>query len=530
MLRVSQAAKEAALGSGLKPALYFTTDVCDGVATGHDGMNYSLPSRDIISAMVEIHALACPFDGIITFSSCDKALPGHLMTLLRLDMPGIHVSGGSMDMGPGFISPEICYETNDLVRQGRMTFEEEMQHKLDACPSCGACQYMGTASSMQVAAEALGMSLPGNALIPADGRLEHMARRAGEQIGYLIRHKLTPTRIMTPKAFENALVIHAAVGGSSNLLLHLPAIASQAGHTITLHDFDDVNRRIPVLCSMKTSGDWPTRLLWYAGGVPALMRELKGDLHLDVMTVTGKTLRENLEYLEKIGFFERQRKYLSNYGLKPGDIIHSRSKPFKTIGNTAALFGNIATEGAIVKLASAPESMQYHKGPARPFNNEEDALSAIDNGRINPGDVIIIRFKGPRGAGMPEMLKTTEKIYNCPDLSETCVLITDGRFSGATRGPAIGHVSPEAQVGGAISLIEEDDLILVDIEERRLELIGVAGEERNPEEICRILDARRANYIQPRLKAKRGVLDLFARNAGSVESGVTIFASFPLDE
>ena len=311
--RISSYVKESCLENKLKPSVYYTTDICDGVATGHDGMNYSLPSRDIISAMTEIHAKANPFDGMVTMSSCDKALPAHLMSHLRINIPGIHVSGGSMDIAPGFISPEICYDTNELVKNNKMTFEEEMQYKLAACPSCGSCQYMGTASTMQVMSEALGMSLPANALIPTEMPLEHLARKVGKHIKYLVENNICPSDIMTRKAFENAMILHAAVSGSSNILLHLPAIASQNGIKLTLKDFDDISNEVPVLCSLKTSGKWPTRMLWYAGGVPALMMELKSMLNLDVMTVTGRTLGENLEMLKDSGFFKMQDKYLENF-------------------------------------------------------------------------------------------------------------------------------------------------------------------------------------------------------------------------
>ncbi|MDL2226588.1 dihydroxy-acid dehydratase [Deltaproteobacteria bacterium OttesenSCG-928-M10] len=520
---VAESAKNGCLRSGLSPSMYFVTDICDGVATGHDGMNYSLPSRDIISAMVEIHAMAFPFDAMITFSSCDKALPAHLMTHLRLDLPGIHVSGGSMDMGPNFISAELFYDTNDLVKSGQMTAEEEMQYKLAACPSCGACQYMGTASTMQVMAEALGLSLPTNALIAPGAPLEHLAGEAGRRIKHLIDNDIRPSRIMTDKAFENAMILHAAVAGSTNILLHLPAVAAQGGIRVTLKDFDHVHRNIPVLCSLKTSGQWPTRLLWYAGGVPALMRELKNDLNLDVLTVTGKTLGENLYDLEQGGFFERQAGYLANFNLKTSDVIRPKSQPVQASGGISVLYGNIATDGAVVKHSAVPENLFTHTGPAKPFDSEEDALAAIDGDKIAPGDVIVIRYEGATAAGMPEMLKTTEKIFNRRELSESCVLITDGRFSGATRGPAVGHVSPEAINGGAIALIEEDDLISLDIKARTLNLVGVGRQARPAEEISGILAERRKNLKPRPRRGKSGILRLFADNANDAMYGGSIF-------
>lgn len=523
LLGVAESAKIGCLQSGLSPSMYFTTDICDGAATGHDGMNYSLPSRDIISAMVEIHALAFPFDGLLTFSSCDKALPAHLMTHLRLNLPGLHVSGGSMDLGPNFISPEICYDTNDLVRTGRMSEEEEMRCKLAACRGGGACQYMGTASTMQVMAEALGLSLPGNALIASDTPLEHLARQAGQQLKYLIDNDLRPAMIMNKKAFENALILHAAVAGSTNILLHLPAVAAQAGIKITLKDFDRVHRAIPVLCFLKTAGKWPTRLLWYAGGVPALMRELKNDLNLEAMTVTGRSLGENLYELEQTGFFERQAGYLANYNLKVGDVIRSKKRPVQKSGGISVLYGNIAPDGAVVKHSAVPASLHTHVGPARPFDSEDAALAAIDHNEIAPGDVIIIRYEGAAASGMPEMLKTTEKIFNRRELSESCVLITDGRFSGATRGPAVGHVSPEAINGGAIALIENGDLIRLDIAARKLELIGADGLEKTPEEISSLLETRRKKLKLEKVRPRSGVLRLFTDNASDAMFGGTIF-------
>ena len=521
---VVQAVRDGALGAGLFAARAYTSDICDGVATGHDGMNYSLPSRDMLSAMVEIHALASPCDGVLTVASCDKALPGQLMALLRINRPAIQICGGAMEAGPAFVSPEICYETNERVRQGTMSPQEEMTYKLSACPTCGACPYMGTASTMQVMAEALGISLPTNALIPTGNALLHLAGAAGRQIGNLVEQGITPRQIMTRKAFENAMMLHSALAGSTNILLHLPAIAAQAGIRLTLADFDAIHRQVPVLASLKTAGHWPTRMLWYAGGVPAVMRELKSMLHLDALTVTGKTVGENLYELEESGFFDRQEGYLQNYGLTRRDVLHTVEKPCQKEGGVAVLHGNLAPEGAVVKHSAVARSLWRHQGPARPFDREEDALEAIEQGRIRPGDVIIIRYEGPRGAGMPEMLKTTEEIYNRKELSESCVLLTDGRFSGASRGPAIGHLSPEAAVGGPLALVQQGDLILTDIAARRLELVGFGGQERTAEEVERELARRRAAYTPPQLSGKAGVLDVFCRLAGDVTHGASIFA------
>ncbi|KJS83658.1 MAG: dihydroxy-acid dehydratase [Peptococcaceae bacterium BICA1-8] len=506
-----------------KPSVYTVTDICDGVSTGHDGMNYSLASRDIIAAMVEIHASSVPFDAIITFSSCDKSVPAHLMALAHLNIPGIHFCGGSMMPGPDFISAEICYETNDLVRQGKMEEKEQLYYQLNSCPTSGACQYMGTASTMQVISEALGLSLPGNALIPANlNIINQYAHQAGKAVLDLLEKKIVPAKILSKKAFENALMIHAAIAGSTNALLHLPAVAKQVGINITLEDFDYIHRKIPVLAGLKTSGPWPTQLFWFAGGVPRVMLVLKEYLNLDVLTVTGKTVGENLDSLENSGFFKRGAAYLKNYGLKQSDIIMAVDKPYNAGGGIAVLKGNLAPEGSVVKHSAVASDMHYHVGAAKPFNSEEEAIDAIFKDRIKPGDVIIVRYEGPKGAGMPEMLKTTEAIYTRPELYSTTALVTDGRFSGATRGPAIGHVSPEAALGGPIALVEEEDLILLDIPNRILKIIGCNGIELLPEEIESILKERKQLWSRPMRSEKRGVLGLFTKNAGPTESGASI--------
>lgn len=523
LLEVVEACKDALLAEGMMGARYFVSDICDGVATGHDGMNYSLPSRDIISSMTEIHAMSGPFDGMITFSSCDKSTPAMLMSLLRINMPGIHVCGGSMEPGPGIQnSAEVCYGTNDLVRTGQMTADEEFVYKYGACPSCGACQYLGTASTMQSMSEALGMSLPGNAVAPSSGEVLHYAQDAGTAMKQLLEKNIRPKDIMTKAAFENAMHIHAAIAGSTNILLHLPAIAAQNGIRITLKDFDLINRETPVVCSVMPSGKWPTRIFWAAGGIPAVMRLLKNDLDLNVMTVTGKTLGENLYELEQNGFFASRERWLSVYGLKTEDVIRTKEEPFRSHGGISVLYGNIAPEGSVIKSAAVPEDMMKTVGRAKPFNSEEDAIDAIDRGEISGNDIVIIRYEGAQGAGMPEMLKTSEKLCNIPGL-EHCALITDGRFSGATKGPCVGHVSPEALDEGPIALIEEGDLIEINIPDGSMNIVGVQGERRTEEEIRSILEARKSKYVRPMLPEKHGILRLFTDNAGNVGNGASLF-------
>ncbi len=518
--RLAEAAKIGVYEKGGKPAVYTVTDMCDGIAMGHDGMNYSLVSREIIAAMVEIHALSGHFDGMVLISSCDKSIPAHLIALARLDMPGLHVPGGAMMPGPGYMSSEKLYECGNQVLKGEMTQEELLYYQNQACPTCGACQFMGTASTMQVMSEALGLALPGSALTPAvTNKITQNANRAGRQSLELLARDIRPSRILTRKAFENAIMVHAAVSGSTNAVLHLPAIAREVGIELDPRVFDEIHRKIPVLVSLKTSGKWPTELLWYAGGVPGIMREIKDFLHLDALTVTGKTVGENLADLEAGGFFRQTTSFLVNYGLKKEDIIHPVADPYKPGGGLAVLTGNLAPEGAVVKHAAVAPEMHNHVGPARPFNSEEEAVAAILEGRINPGDVVIIRYEGPRGAGMPEMLKTTEAIYTNPDLVATTALVTDGRFSGASRGPCIGHVSPEAAVGGAIALVEEGDLIAIDIPGRSLAIIGVGGESKGAAEMDAILAERRARWQPPKTGVSKGVLGLFKRLAASPMKG-----------
>lgn len=503
---VAESVKNAVYAAQAMPALYTVTDICDGVATGHEGMNYSLVSRDMIAGMVEIHARASAFDGVVTISSCDKAVPGHLMALARLNIPGIHISGGSMAPGPHFISADTCYETNLRVAEGNMTCEEEWYYKKNACMSCGACQYMGTASTMQAMAEALGMSLPGNAMIPANTNLiAHLASDAGTRAAELISNDLKPGSIMTKEAFENAIKVHAAIGGSTNAVLHLPAIAAELGIELTLDDFERLTKGIPLLVKTLTAGKWPTQYFWYAGGIPGVMRELRNVLNLDVMTVTGHTLGENLEELEKNGYFRRCREMMDGYKHAPQDIIHSMDNPIDVDSGVTILKGNLAPEGAVIKHCAVDKSMHRFIGRARVFDNEESAVAAIYEDRINPGDVVVIRYVGRRAAGMPEMLKATDAICNKPALVNSTALVTDGRFSGATRGPSVGYLLPEAATGGPIGLIEEEDLIEISVPDKTISVIGCKGVQCSPGEMKAEL-ARRKSVYKSREFVRRGVL------------------------
>lgn len=506
--------------NGGKAARYFATDICDGMAQGHDGINYSLASRDTITSLIEIHANATPFDGGVFISSCDKAVPSHLMAIGRLNIPSIVVTGGVMEAGPNLLTLEQIGTYSAMYQRGEITEEQLTYYKHNACPSCGACSFMGTASTMQVMAEALGLMLPGSSLMPATCKdLEDVAIEAGRQAVELAKMNLTPKKIVTEKSFENAIIVHAAISGSSNSLLHIPAIAHEFGIEINEESFDRIHRYAPYLLNIRPAGKWPAEYFYYAGGVPAIMEEIKELLHLDVMTVTGKTLGENLEELKKNGYYERCNEYLKKVGLKREDVIRPFNNPIGKNGAIAILKGNIAPEGAVVKHSAVPKEMHKAILKARPFDSEEEAISAILSKNINPGDAVFIRYEGPKGSGMPEMFYTTEAISSDKELAASIALITDGRFSGASRGPAIGHVSPEAAVGGPIALVEENDLIEIDIENRVLQLVGVNGEKLSLNEIDEILQRRKVKWKERESKYKSGILKIFSERAVSPMKG-----------
>lgn len=514
---------EAGIGienEGGRAANYYVTDICDGEAQGHDGMNYSLVSRDIMAAMMEIHVKATPFDAGVFIASCDKSVPAHLMAISRLDMPALFMPGGIMKAGPNLLTLEQIGTYSAQYERKEITEEQFMTYKCDACPDCGACSFMGTASTMQVMAEALGMALPGSALIPAHlPELKAAARKAGERSLGLASEELKPSDIMTTQAFENAIMVHAAIAGSSNSLLHLPAIAHELGIRLSPDLFDKIHRKIPYLLNIRPSGYWPGEYFWYAGGVPAIMEEIREFLHLDVMTVTGKTLGENLDETRHNGFYDNCHAYLPALGVKATDIIHPLHAPIKAQGAIAILKGNLAPEGAVVKHSAISPRLMRVTLKARVFDCEEKAIEAVLQKRIHPGEAVFIRYEGPKGSGMPEMFYTTEAIASDPELVETIALITDGRFSGATRGPAIGHVSPEASEGGPIALVENDDLIRIDIPARRLDIIGVNGTGKSAEEMEIILSERRAHWKKPESKYKNGILDIYTHNSVSPMKG-----------
>lgn len=500
-------------------AKYHITDICDGCAQGHDGMNAVLASREAICDMVEIHASAVPWDGMVMSSSCDKSIPAHLKAAARMDIPTIFLPGGSMRPGPDMTTSLVAGDIS--LRQKRkdaITQEEIRAYKITGCPSVGACTFLGTASTMQCMAEALGMALPGSALVPATMRdiLEY-ARLAGRKIMELAEKGITPGQIMTLGAFKNAIVIHSAIGGSTNATIHLPSIAREAGLTLPMEWFDEINHKIPHLCNINPSGQHLTESFWFAGGIPMVQWMLRDYLDLDVMTVTGRTLGENLEAVRQDGFFERNLGYLHNYGLEREDVIFPLEK-VKENGSVAILKGNIAPEGSVIKYSACAQEMRSHKGTARVYDSEEAAHDDVVAKKINPGDIIVIRYEGPRGSGMPEMLMTTEAIVCDKDLNGTVSLVTDGRFSGATRGAAIGHVSPEAARGGPLAYVRTGDLIEYDVEKRQLNVVGIQGKEMSPEEVDKVFEERKKEGFK-KPSGRKGMYRRYTEHALSAMEG-----------
>ena len=510
--------------AGGKPADFIVSDICDGVVQATDGMSYSLISRDIMAAMVEIHALGHPHDAMVLISGNDKSVPAHLLAIARCDLPAIHVPGGTQLNAPDYVTSNKLWEMGASFRRGDLSGEDLELAQRGACPTCGACQFMGSAATGQVLAEALGLALPGSALVPEPlTMLLRYARAAGKQVLHLLAEDITPRRILTREAFENAIVVHAAIGGSTNALLHLPVIAAEAGVEITIDDFDRIHREVPVLANVKSTGRYPVEYFWYAGGVPAVMLELRDMLHLDCLTVTGKTLGENLEEIEHSKFFMRERLgYLKNFNIERDEIIRSRDDPFGPDGGVAILRGNIAPDGAMVKAFSVPKEMHVHTGPARVFEDEPDAIEALIARKVAPGDVVVIRYEGPRANGMPEMYFAAAILAADPELSHTTALVTDGRYSGAMQGPCIGHVTPEAMDGGPIALVEEDDLIEIDVPARRLGVVGIAGEARSEAELAEVLAQRRERWAPRPPRHTRGILSLYSQVASGASQGAAL--------
>lgn len=504
-----------------KAARYYVTDICDGMAQGHDGINYSLAHRDMMANMIEIHCNATTFDGGVFIASCDKSVPAQLMGIGRINIPAIMLTGGVMGTGPDMLTLEQIGTYSAMHERGEITNEKFQFYKHNACPSCGACNFMGTACTMQIIAEALGLTLPGTAVLPATSQaLLEMSVRAAKQVMKLAKAGIKSRDIVTRKSFENAIIVHAAISGSTNSLLHLPAIAHEFGVSIDGDTFDEIHAKSPYLLNVRPAGKWPAEYIYDIGGVPAIMEEIRSILHLDVLTVTGKSLGENLDELKKNGYYDECESRMKKHGIdKRDDILRHFNNPISSDGAIAILKGNLAPEGSVVKHSAVPKEMFKAILHARPFDCEEDALHAVLNGDIHPGDAVFIRYEGPKGSGMPEMFYTTEAISSDPLLNSSIALITDGRYSGATKGPAIGHVSPEAAEGGPIALVEENDLINIDIINRKLEIVGIKGELKSAEEIGIILENRKKEWTPRPLKYKSGVLKFYCSNAVSAMKG-----------
>ncbi|WP_035791705.1 dihydroxy-acid dehydratase [Butyrivibrio sp. AE3006] len=515
---------ESAGGHG---AEYFCTDMCDGESQGTDGINYSLASREIMAGMIEIQANATPFDGGVFLASCDKSVPGNLMGMLRVDIPSVFVPGGVMKAGPDMLTLEQLGMYSARFERGEIGQDKLDWAKQNACPGCGACSFIGTASTMQIMAEALGLALPGSALLPAQGdAIMENAYRSGQRVVEMAGDDdMRPSKLLSLESFENAILVHAAISGSTNCLMHLPAIAHELGIEIDGDTFDRLHRGAHYLLDIRPAGKWPAECFYYAGGVPAVMEEIKEHLHLDVMTVTGKTLGENLKELKESGYYEKcaegLKEFNNRYNVKATkeDIIRPYDKAIGTDGSVIVLKGNLAPEGAVIKHTACPKEMMKAVLNARPFDSEEECLDAVLHHKVEKNDAVFIRYEGPKGSGMPEMFYTSEAISSDKELGKTIALITDGRFSGASTGPVIGHCSPEAAAGGPIALVEEGDLIELDVMARKLNIVGVKGERKTPGEIDKILEERKALWKPAIRKYKRGVLKLFADHAVSPMKG-----------
>ena len=485
---IARAVKTGVEAAGGTPFEFNTIAVCDGLAMGHEGMRYSLPSRELIADSVEVMMQAHRLDGVVLISNCDKVTPGMLMAAARLDVPAIAVTGGAMASGRlngEKVGVSNVFEGMGKVFADKMTSEELARLENVACPGCGSCNGMFTANTMACLTEALGMSLPYCATaLAANASKLRIAKETGEKIVELTCKNLKTSQILTQEAFENAVAVDMALGGSTNSVLHLSALAREAGISLPLSVFDVISRRVPHLCNMVPSGPYDMEDLDNAGGLPALMKELTPLLHADALTVTGRTVRENLK----------------NASVLNNNIICPLAKPVHKGGGIAILTGNLAPKSAVVKTIAVSPNMLKHTGSARVFDSEKDAVSAMKKREIQPSDVIVIRYEGPRGGpGMPEMLVPTATITGM-GLSECVALITDGRFSGATRGPCIGHVAPEAAEGGPIAAIKNGDTITIDISNRALNV------ELTEQEIKKRLEA----WKPKKQKVQKGYLTRYS--------------------
>ena len=501
--RIARAVKDGILMAGGTPFEFNTIAVCDGIAMGHEGMRYSLASRELIADTVECMAMAHGFDALVFIPNCDKVVPGMLMAAARLNLPCVFVSGGPMlsisDRAGNPMDLSGVFEAVGAVSAGRMDLEELRYIEENACPGCGSCSGMFTANSMNCLCEAIGIALPGNGSIPAvyAGRVR-LAKQAGRQVMKLLHENIRPLDILTPAAFDNALRVDMALGCSTNTVLHLPAIANEAGIRLPLELINSISEQVPNLCHLAPAGAHHMQDLDRAGGVYAVMKTLldAGLLDGSLPTVTGRTVSENLAEVK----------------VWDQDVIRPVSDPYSQSGGLAILFGSLAPNGSVVKKSAVAPGMLKHKGPARVFDSEEAAIEAIMGGMITAGDVVVIRYEGPAGGpGMREMLSPTSAIAGM-GLDKEVALVTDGRFSGATRGAAIGHISPEACNGGPIAFVREGDTIAIDIPNFRLDL-DIPEEE---------LERRKAQTDYRRQKELKGYLARYARRVSSADKGAII--------
>lgn len=499
--QIVEAVKAGVREAGGVPVEFGVIGVCDGIAMNHEGMKYSLPSRDIIADSIEIMAKAHAFDGLVLVTSCDKITPGMLMVAFRLNLPSILIAGGPMLTGiyrGKKVNLISVFEAIGKVKVRQMTEEELKELESVACPTCGSCAGMFTANSMNCLSEAIGMALPGNGTIPAvfADRIR-LAKETGKRVVELVKKNLTPKKIVVKESFENAIAVDMALGCSTNTVLHLMAIAKEAEIDLDLKTFDEISRKTPVLAKLIPAGEHSVIDLHFAGGIPAVIKELSkiGVIHVEAKTVAGKTWKE---LIEKVEVLDRK-------------VIKSVEDPYHKEGGIAILYGTLAPEGAVVKTSAVVPQMLRHVGPARVFNSEEEAYKAILSGKIKKGDVVVIRYEGPKGGpGMREMLSPTSAIIGM-GLGDSVALITDGRFSGGTQGACIGHVSPEAAEGGPIAFVEDGDFIEIDIPERRLDL-KVSQEELE----------RRKKRWKPKVKKLEGVLKKYSRLVQSGAKGAIL--------
>ena len=500
--KIAQAAKDGVRLAGGTPILVPAIGVCDGIAMGHKGMKYSLPSRELICDSIETMAQAHCFDGLVLVPNCDKIVPAMLMAAARLNIPSIVISGGPMlagRQGGRKVSLSQMFEAVGGFKSGLIDQETLDDYTKHTCPGCGSCAGMYTANSMNCLSEAIGMALPGNGTIPAvySERIQ-LAKHAGMKVMELVEKDLKPRDILTPAAFENALATDMALGCSTNSVLHLLAIANEAGVPMDLETINKVSARTPNYCHLAPAGPTHIEDLYEAGGVAAVMKQLAdgGLLHTELMTVTGKTVGENLK-----GAANRNP-----------EAIRPMDNPYSRTGGIAVLWGNIAKDGCVVKRSAVADEMLVHEGPARVFDGEEEAIAAIYAGEIKPGDVVVIRYEGPKGGpGLREMLNPTSALAGMK-LDKSVALITDGRFSGASRGASIGHVSPEAAEGGAIALVKEGDRISINIPEGKLNVLVDEAE----------LEARRAAWKAPEPKETTGWLGRYAKLVSSANTGAVL--------